>query len=292
MKTTSILLVLLSLPLTTACNERAAAVGSTSAPPAAAASAASPASHTQGPAAGAAIPEVRQRAIVVDTHVTVKNVDASVRSLREKTEQVGGYIADANVSGEHDGRTARLDLRVPAGALRPFLSAIAESGQTASYQERAEDVTEQITDLRARLNNARLQEKRIGELMATKTANLAETMQAEHELARIRELIERLDAEDRAVTGRVAYATVHVGLSEVQVVTAFWQTPGKSLGEAASTGLHGAASLFMGLLMLAMVCLPSLLPIALFVALAWYIGRKLLARRTVALRATALRAED
>jgi hypothetical protein len=288
MKTPSLVLVLLALPFATACSKSAPAVSRSAdvSRPAAAASAVSP---SQGPSAhgpsSVAMPEVRQRAVVVDTQVTVKNVDASVRALREKTEQVGGYIADANVSGELDGRAARLDLRVPANSLRAFLSAIAESGETASYQERAEDVTEQITDLHARLNNARLQEKRIGELMSAKTANLAETMEAERELARVRETIERLDAQDRTVTGRVAFATVHVGLSEARVVSAAWQTPGKSLAEASSSGVQAAATLFMGIAMLAALCLPSLLPIALLVAAAWYVGRMLLARRTARLRA-------
>lgn len=215
------------------------------------------------PAAPGTVPQVRARAITVDTSLTVGNVDASARTLRDALERSGGYVADANMSGLGDERVAMLDLRVPAQALKPFLATLAGTGETASYTERAEDVTDQLTDLKARLGNARAQEKRILELMSAKTANLAETIEAEKELSRIRESIERLDAQDRNVETRVSYVTVRVSLKG-QTADA-WRSPGASIARATATGVRGAAAFFVYVGMALAMVLPTLLPIGLLV---------------------------
>ncbi len=214
-------------------------------------------------AAPGTVPQVRARAITVDTSLTVGDVDASARTLRDALERSGGYVADANMSGLGDERVAVLDLRVPAQALKPFLATLAGTGETASYTERSEDVTEQITDLKARLGNARAQEKRILELMSVKTATLVETIEAEKELSRIRETIERLDAQDRNVETRVSYATVRVSLKGRTPDA--WRSPGSSIARAAATGVRGAAAFFVYVGMALAMILPTLLPIGLLV---------------------------
>jgi hypothetical protein len=212
-------------------------------------------------------PAVRARALTVDTALTVDDVDVRTRTLRDATENAGGYVADATISGEHDERTGRLELHVPASSLAPLLAKVTALGDVTSYVERAEDVTEQHTDLKARLKNARTQEARIQELMAQKTSTLGEIIEAEKELARVRENIERMDAEDRALSGRVAMATVHVSL-QTKTVEA-WRTPGTSIARAAASGLRGAAAVFTFLAMAFVTVAPTLLPIVLLVLAMW-----------------------
>lgn len=229
------------------------------------------------------MPQVRARAITVDTSLTVGDVDASARTLRDALERSGGYVADANMSGLGDDRSAMLDLRVPAPALRPFLATLAGSGETGSYSERSEDVTEQITDLKARLGNARAQEKRILELMSVKAATLAETIEAEKELSRIRETIERLDAQDRNVETRVSYVTVRVSLKGRTVDA--WRAPGSSIARAAATGVRGAAAFFVYVGMALAVVLPTILPMGLLVFGLFVVLRARAAKKRAALAA-------
>lgn len=234
-----------------------------------------PAAASATPAGAVAAP--RSRAITVDTTLKVGDVDTTARTVREALDRSGGYVADASSSGTGDDRTAHFDVRVPAESLRAFLAAIAGTGETASYTERTEDVTDQVTDLKARLTNARAQEKRVLELMATRTSGLGEVLEAEKELARIRESIERLDAQDRAVGARVSYATVRIALVP-HVVPAF-RTPGKSLAHAAETGLKGAAAFFVYAAMAVVTVGPTLLPFALLVAAAIFVARRRAERR-------------
>lgn len=215
------------------------------------------------PSPGGGMPETRMRAITVDTTVTVTNVDTTTRNLRDAAEHAGGYVADASLSGAADERAAQLDLRVPASSLRVFLATLAGAGETQAYAERAEDVTEQRADLKARLTNARTQEKRVLELMAGKAATLAETLEAEKELSRIRENIERLDAQDHAMETRIQLVTVRVALR--MHTTDAWRTPGKSIASAAGAGLRGAAAVFVFLAMTVVTVAPTMLPLALFI---------------------------
>ena len=91
----------------------------------------------------------------------------------------------------------------------------------------------------------------------------AETIEAEKELSRIRESIERLDAQDRNVETRVSYVTVRVSLKG-QTADA-WRSPGASIARATATGVRGAAAFFVYVGMALAMVLPTLLPIGLLV---------------------------
>lgn len=259
-------LVMVLLAALTGCSKRepAQASSSASSPPAGVV-----------PAFGGA-PLTRTRALDVNTSLTVDDVDARARTLRDAAIAAGGYVADESTSGEHDERFARAELHVPAAALTPFLAKVAALGETTSYVERAEDVTEQRTDLTARLKNARTQEARIQELMTHKTSTLGEIIEAEKELARVRENIERMEAQDRTLDGRIAMATVHVSLQTK--ATEAWRTPGSSIAHAAQGGVRGAAAVFTFAAMAFVTVAPTLIPILLavfaMVSLARVYGRR------------------
>ncbi len=217
------------------------------------------------------MPTVRARAVSVDTTLVVTDVEARERALREATESVGGYVADATMSGERDERSGHMELHVPADALGPFMTRISGMGEVTGYSERAEDVTDQRTDLKARLKNARTQEARVQELMTQKTSTLGEIIEAEKELARVRENIERMDAQDRTLDGRITFATVRISLQTKTVES--WRSPGQSIGRSASNGAHGAASIFMFLAMAFVTLAPTLVPIGLAILAIWSLIR-------------------
>ncbi len=264
----SLVLLLVLLIVGTGCGKRSADEFA-NAPPAAAAS---------GP-----LSAKRDRAVVVETSITVNEVEASTTRIREATEQAGGYVANANLSGNDEARSSRLEVRVPAAALRAFLATVASTGEVVTFSERADDVTNQRADVKARLGNARAQEKRILELMATKTSTLGETIEAEKELARVRETVEQLDAQERTVDSSVAFATVHVSLQLRSVDS--WRTPGKSISRAASSGMRGAAAFFVFVVMAIATVAPTLLPIGLVVAAIVFFLRKRADRKRLALEA-------
>jgi hypothetical protein len=215
---------------------------------------------------GAPIATGRALVVTIDVGLTVADVDASRAVIRGEVERAGGYVADASsTGGGSDGvRSAHMELRVPSDKVRGVRAALEHVGEITTDLEKVQDVTEERVDLEARLGNARTSEKRILEIMATKTGAISDVIEAEKEIARIRQSIEQMEAQKRTLDGRVDLATVRVTLSATPALAA-WQTPGKSISAAARGGMRAAqATAICGAIVLAAAA-PFLLPIGLLV---------------------------
>jgi hypothetical protein len=81
-------------------------------------------------------------------------------------------------------------------------------------QVSAEDVTEQYVDLDARLKSQRQLEARLLEIIAKQAGNLDELLAVEKELSRVRQEIERMDGQLRAMQDRIALSTIEIHARE------------------------------------------------------------------------------
>jgi len=232
------------------------------------------AGESTGGQAASLVPAARRaRIVTVDMALTVDKVDAAEAELRREVERVGGWVASGNTSGDDEGRRASLDVRVPAERLAAFRESARRLGQATSDSEKVEDVTEQRADVSARLRAARAQEKRVIELMSGKTSTLHEVIEAERELARVRENIERLEAQERNLEGNIAMATVRISISAH--ATQAWQTPGASITRAGRAGVKGALAAGVYAAMVLATVLPTVLPVAaVLAAIAFAVRRR------------------
>ena len=205
----------------------------------------------------------RSLVVTMEVGLNVADVDASRSSIRGEVERAGGYVADASSSGGTggDARVVHMELRVPANQVAGVRAALGRFGEVTSDVEKVQDVTEEHADLEARLHNARTSEKRILEIMSTKTGTITEVIDAEKEVSRIRESIERMESQKHALDGRIDLATVRVTLSGPPGPSA-WQTPGKSIAGAARGGLRAAAAAAVYATILFVTVAPIALPIA------------------------------
>ena len=160
-----------------------------------------------------AVASARALVVTIDLAVTAKNPDILAERLRAETERAGGFVADATAAGSGDGRSSRLVLRMPVTQARNLRAMLADYGKITTDTEKSEDVTEQRADLGARLDNARAQEKRLVEIMAHRTGGVSEVLEVERELARVRETIERFEAQKRTLDGKIDLATVTVTIA-------------------------------------------------------------------------------
>ncbi len=244
-----------------------AGCGKNSAPESASApSAVAPSGGEVGAGVAAAGLPIADRSLIVtmDVSMTVERVDDVSARIRSAVEHAGGFVSDSQSSGTSDDKAAYLELRVPADKARSLRTVLGELGEVTSATEKVEDVTEQRADIEARLVSARTQEKRLLEIMAGKTSSIQELVEAEKELARVRENVERLEAQERVMKSRIQLATVRVRLSTRSVPA--WQTPGPSIARAGKTGLQAAATIAVGGGMAAAAMGPTLLPIFALVA--------------------------
>lgn len=242
---------------------------------------ASPAAATSSRTESAARPgESRFRIVHVDARLGVESVSQAVARTRRLAARHGGYVESGSARRD-DGGSASLVLRIPAGRLEACRAELRRLGEVERESERVEDVTEQHADLDARLRNARTQEARLRELLTARTGSLSDVLAVEAELGRVRETIERHEAEQRVLDARVAYAEVAVSLEPRSI--AFWQEPGASLASAAELGTSTAAAAVVGVAMAVLALGPTAL-VGLVAMLALVLLARLATRRRSVVR--------
>jgi hypothetical protein len=147
--------------------------------------------------------------------VEVDNVDEAANKVRALATSLGGHVANSQFEGgEHNVRSATLELKIPAQRYDEAVNKLATIGEVESVNSTSEDVGEEFVDLTARVANARRLEQRLIELLANRTARLADVLAVERELARVREEIERVEGRLRYLRTRAAMSTLTVLVHE------------------------------------------------------------------------------
>jgi hypothetical protein len=206
----------------------------------------------------------RARIVTVTMGLRVADLDRAMDEIRRDVAASGGYVEGSNLSAG-DGGSASMDLRVPADRASATRASLRKLGSVTSESETVQDVTEQRADLGARLRAARAQEDRLLEIMKNKTGSISDVLESEKELARVRENIEKLEAEQRTMEGQIAMATIHLTLATPG--SAAWQTPVPSVGRAWHGGVRFAKALTVYGAMAAAAVAPTLAPVLAFLAL-------------------------
>lgn len=144
-----------------------------------------------------------------------KDFEVTRAALETIIRRHRGYSAQLTVSNQA-GSTHALSasFRVPADQLDAVLAEIKQLGQVQQESQGGEEVTAQYVDLQARLSNARRTEQTLLEILQKRTGQLADVLAVEQELSRVREQIERMEAEMKNLQNRVSFATLQVELHE------------------------------------------------------------------------------
>ena len=191
----------------TAFNEKAAA------PPAA------PAPPTTTARAGAAseTAEVGQRKLIRNarTELEVISFNDAVEKITALARDAGGYVA---TSGSHKQENGKLRGEVvvkvlPAG-LDQFLQRLRDLGELKDQTISSQDVSKQYFDTSARLDNSRVMEQRLVEMLKKNTGKVSDLLQVERELGRVREDIEKMQGELKFIDAQVQFATITITLAE------------------------------------------------------------------------------
>jgi hypothetical protein len=194
--------------------------------------------------------------------IRATDFDAARPVVDQVVASTGGLVGRVDVSGSRgDARTLTATLHIPAAQLDAAMSTLKSIGRVVDEAQSGEDVTEQVVDVTARLANARNTEKRLTDLLQKRTGDLADVLAAEREIARVREEIERLDAQRQALGRRVSYATLNLEIVEeprAMLNLGPRPLPGR-FREALVTGVTDATDTALGLMLLAIRILPSLL---------------------------------
>jgi hypothetical protein len=147
--------------------------------------------------------------------IEVASYEKAAEAATRLAESLGGYVADSRSSRSADKKErGTITIRVPADRFAESVSGVKGLGTVLSQNVSAQDVTKAYTDLETRLRVKRDTADRLREILKTRTAGLADVLQAERELARITEEIEQLEGERRFYDQQVALSTLKLELNE------------------------------------------------------------------------------
>src|SRR6185295_7243745 len=149
----------------------------------------------------AALKLIRTAEIVVE----VEKYDTAAQQVQAVAERVGGYVATAqSTRGPQGKQSGSLSIRVPSARFQEALAALHGLGTLRKEDVATQDVTRAYADLETRLQVKRATADRLKELLRTRTASLSDVLNAEQELARVTEEIERMEGERRFYDHQVA----------------------------------------------------------------------------------------
>ena len=183
-------------------------------------------------------------------------------SLERIVADARGFIGQMDVAGNRGGsQWLKGTLRVPSSQLVTVLGQLKQLGSLVSESQRAEDVSRETTDLEARLSNARETEKRLVAVLQQRTGRVADVLEVEREIARVRGEIERMTSVRVGLRDRVTYATITIDIREEQKASLDLGTPSITgrLRNALVEGTTKATGIVLGLTLFLIRIAPSLL---------------------------------
>lgn len=140
--------------------------------------------------------------------LTVSNITLAYQQLIDLALRFNGYVHSS--SGFKGG--ASVELRIPSSRFEEAMLMVQQIGRVESVSISTQDVTEQVIDLRSRLNASRALESRLLQLL-DKAVTVDDVLKIEEQLTRVRADIERMEAQLKGLIGKVEYASIVVELS-------------------------------------------------------------------------------
>lgn len=148
-----------------------------------------------------------------------EHYDELIAALEEKLTALGGYTENRHTGNYGKSRRwCEMTLRIPAENLSGFVTHVTEQANVLSTSEETVDVTLQYNDTEAKIAALELERSRLMELLAT-AGNLSEILEIEARLSDVTYELERYESHKRGFDNQITYATVHLRLEEVEVLT-------------------------------------------------------------------------
>lgn len=254
-----------------------------------------------GSPSGASNPKLPPRSLIITAGLQVKTDDAAAAAQRAQiiAEGAGGYVAGESigsgeqtmpssspsgpadsggtpnaatlpeVTGSSSSTQALLVLRVPPQSVDSVLTALAGKGSVTYQSRNATDVTGQVADVASRVTSA---QAAIAELrtLIDKAASMNDLISLEQALSQREADLESLEAQQKALSDQIQYATITVGYFSQGAPVA---PPAVHTGfmKGLTVGWHG----FLDVVRALLAAIGWLVPYLVVVAVLWWPVRRL-----------------
>lgn len=161
----------------------------------------------------------------------VDSVEESFDKVREIVTMQQGDVLSLDDRGNsrtdapnQTRRRIEFQMRVPQQNLDATLDALTGLGTVQDRTITTEDVSAQLVDVQARINNARKSEAALQEIMS-RSGEIDDVLDVSRELAEVRQDIERMAAQQKSWQTQVRYSTISLTLESILPVASTQEAP-------------------------------------------------------------------
>ncbi len=155
---------------------------------------------------------------IIDTAsltVRARSVAAAAARAAAIAAAAGGYVSSQRETvrpGQHAVAAARLQLKIPVTAYPAVLTTLsARLGTLISISRQATDVTQQVADVSSRVTSAQAAIVQLRALLR-RAGSVSDLLSVQDQINAQEAALEALQAQQRALAGQTAYATVTLSL--------------------------------------------------------------------------------
>jgi len=162
------------------------------------------------------------RNLILTANVTMKSQDpwATADKARAIANGLGGDILAMSQTGQGENRSALVSVRVPSDRFDEALRQLKLlDGEVITSNVDAKDVTDQFTDLQARLVAKQAEEQRYLQLFP-QAKTVDETLKIDAALGNVRTQIEQLQGQINLIKNRTDFSTITMAITPVVIVPA------------------------------------------------------------------------
>ena len=211
--------------------------------------------------------------------IEVPKIDDALLQVRTAIAGLGGYVSDSDQTNQGDQVSASITYRVPVARWQDALDAVAKiATKVVSSKTNAVEVTGQVLDLGARIDNLRTTEAALQAIMARAT-KITDVLEVESKLSDVQGQIEQLTTAQTHLKDQASLATLTVvfGLPPTQAVTQAsrgWD-PGAQLDQASAALLGIGQALVSAGIWLLIVGVPLVIVLLIVLGLVILVGRRI-----------------
>ena len=216
-------------------------------------------------------------------HIRARDTAEVAEEVVVIAETAGGYVAGTDLTRDAEGVVSgSFTFRVPTGALTPTLDAFDELADAVLERRLDEvDVTNQLTDLDAELENLEAYEAQLREVLAEVRGTGEDTealLLVFEQINQVRSRIDQVNAHRTVLVDQVALSTIYLRLSPTAstgpVTDPGW-APAETAREALTTTMRALTSLADAVIRIGLTILPLVLIVASpLLVVAWFLHRR------------------
>lgn len=210
--------------------------------------------------------------------MTSNDVVSTVSAISTLAVTRSGFVQTSSTSDDEEGKaSAYVIIRVPSNVFEATMTDIKALGVHINNESvSGEDITEQFTDVSARLSAARAQEEQY--LIILKSAEtVGEVLAVQEHLAIVRANIESLQGQINYLTNRTDLATISIVISEEPTAETASESkfdPARDADSAVAFVINLGQRALSVLIWVAIVGAAVGVPVGIIALIAWLIARR------------------